>query len=757
MSLPKSLDAQAESKYTNPYAVDVIRTKRRDLVYGISHTEDLLNLLVTHGVITAVKRSIVLTLRSRKDQNSRILDIVESRGERACRKFFHPCLMLAEPELYQRIKTFVGDVNEHFQDPRRQLIGYLLEMDKVIKTSQNEPRRTNNRRNILELKKVEDKLTKGMSDLIQLIATNGDMALLEKFLNDTDINTVNSSKNTLLHVAAEHGNVSAAELLICKGAKVDLQNNTGCTALHRAASRGHTDIVKALIQAGAPIHVVDDQGRTPVHLAAEQLQLESVSVLVKEEASQPESLRKNTFLHMAGREDNWKLMELLLQNGAPVDAMNNQMNTALFYAVQESNSKAVEVLLNAGAKVNFDIINEALKSKQDTILQLLLDKSQGFLGEDVLGPALFTTVRLNQDRMMDLLIKGGADVNIWNKKRYTPLLLSAELGHTEVFRVLVAENADLDVRLSDFSSALHLGVQSGNTSIVRALLEKGMDPDIKTVKGFTPLHVAAHYDRAEIVALLVKGGAQVNSVDQQGLTPLHIASQLAHTDVVVQLVQGKAATEVKDRQGRTALHLAAHSGGKSSLIDLLLSANSNVNVSDNEKKTALHLAAMDGDKHVVASLLSHKAKVLVRDMDGSTPLHYAAAGGHASIVSILLRSVNNRGLEDRNAWRKTSLHVAAEKGHDGVVVVLLETGAKVNATDQSKDTPLHCAARGGHPSVVERLLNWGQTGPKGQQNMVNLQMTNKVGKTALQVAESENSPQHENISIILKKRMLLIK
>uniref|UniRef100_A0A8C5DE24 CARD- and ANK-containing Inflammasome Adaptor Protein n=1 Tax=Gouania willdenowi TaxID=441366 RepID=A0A8C5DE24_GOUWI len=195
---------------------------------------------------------------------------------------------------------------------------------------------------------------------------------------------------------------------------------------------------------------------------------------------------------------------------------------------------------------------------------------------------------------------------------------------------------------------------------------------------------------------------------------LHLGVQ---SDVVVQLVQGKAATEVKDRQGRTALHLAAHSGGKSSLIDLLLSANSNVNVSDNEKKTALHLAAMDGDKHVVASLLSHKAKVLVRDMDGSTPLHYAAAGGHASIVSILLRSVNNRGLEDRNAWRKTSLHVAAEKGHDGVVVVLLETGAKVNATDQSKDTPLHCAARGGHPSVVERLLNWGQTGPKGQQNM----------------------------------------
>uniref|UniRef100_A0A8C5FYP1 CARD- and ANK-containing Inflammasome Adaptor Protein n=1 Tax=Gouania willdenowi TaxID=441366 RepID=A0A8C5FYP1_GOUWI len=319
MSLPKSLDAQAESKYTNPYAVDVIRTKRRDLVYGISHTEDLLNLLVTHGVITAVKRSI-------------------------------------------------------------------------------------------------------------LIATNGDMALLEKFLNDTDINTVNSSKNTLLHVAAEHGNVSAAELLICKGAKVDLQNNTGCTALHRAASRGHTDIVKALIQAGAPIHVVDDQGRTPVHLAAEQLQLESVSVLVKEEASQPESLRKNTFLHMAGREDNWKLMELLLQNGAPVDAMNNQMNTALFYAVQESNSKAVEVLLNAGAKT-----------------------VKGFT-------PLHVAAHYDRAEIVALLVKGGAQVTV-------------TLSVCEMIQcvTLLRDVLCLEVKDRQGRTALHLAAHSGGKSVNRFL------------------------------------------------------------------------------------------------------------------------------------------------------------------------------------------------------------------------------------------------------------------------------------------------
>lgn len=35
------------------------------------------------------------------------------------------------------------------------------------------------------------------------------------------------------------------ELLIHKGAKLDLQDYRGHTALHRAASRGHTEIVRA--------------------------------------------------------------------------------------------------------------------------------------------------------------------------------------------------------------------------------------------------------------------------------------------------------------------------------------------------------------------------------------------------------------------------------------------------------------------------------------------------------------------------------
>ncbi|XP_047443635.1 CARD- and ANK-domain containing inflammasome adapter protein [Mugil cephalus] len=767
-------DAQAASNYMNPYAVDVIRAKRRDLVYGISRTEDLLDLLVTEGVMTASKRSIILTIRTRKDQNSRVLNLLEAKGERACRKFFHPCLMLAEPDLYQRIKTYVGSVSQRFRDTRRQLIGYLLERDKegvekadriviqkihTLHATKETKRSTTEKeeRSTLVLEKSEDKPAQSIADknFIHMIATNGELVLLEELLEDTDFNA--SSDETLLHAAAEHGHLSIVEFLIRKGARLDLQDNTGHTALHRAASRGHTEIVKTLIKAGAPIHTLDLQSKTSVHLAALNEHLNCVKVLVEEEAKQSESHTQDTFLHMAAVEDDCRLTGLLLQNGANVDAVNSHKKTALFIAVKENNHKTVAVLLNAGAKVDHEVINEAINLHHETILQLLLAKARGLLSEEALGSALFSAVRQNRDGVVTALIDNGADVNVCDKQGYTPLLLAAELGHAEGFRALIAKQAKVGSSLPDLSSALHLAVHGGSVSIVQTLLEKGLDPSITGAKGQTPLHLAAQCKRPDLADLLLNAGAQVNAVNQDGLTPLHIASRQGHTDTVIHLLQAKADPRVKDRQGRTALHWACSVQGGSHVAGLLLSAKANPNTADNEKKTALHLAAMEGEVEAVTLLLSHKAKGGVRDMDGSTPLHYAAASGHASVTSVLLKSLNNKGVEDRNAWRKTPLHVAAEKGHERVTALLLEAGAKVNSTDHSKDTPLHCAARGGHQEVVKRLVNWGQAGPVGRRNKVNLHATNNVGKTPLQVAESEDTAEHENIATSLKRKMFLIK
>lgn len=91
-----------------------------------------------------------------------------------------------------------------------------------------------------------------------------------------------------------------------------------------------------------------------------------------EEAKQSESHTQDMFLHMSAMEDNWQLAEHLLQGGASVDARNKLNKTALFYAVTRNNEKTVNVLLNAGANVDSDVLNEAIKLKQESILRLLL-------------------------------------------------------------------------------------------------------------------------------------------------------------------------------------------------------------------------------------------------------------------------------------------------------------------------------------------------------------------------------------------------
>ncbi|XP_071381102.1 CARD- and ANK-domain containing inflammasome adapter protein [Centroberyx affinis] len=768
-------NAQAASSSTNPYAIDVIRVKRRDLVYGISHTEDLLDLLVTEGVMTAAKRSVVLTIRTRAEQNSRVLDLLLARGERACRKFFHPCLMLAEPDLYQRIKAYVAGVNESIRDTRRQLIGYLLERDEegigkstdrtvtqktlfAIKESKRSKTQKEDRHTVpVVTSEVRKPAQNKPENLFTIIASGGELSLLEELLKDTDPNAVNSSNETLLHVAAEHGRLSAIELLLLRGARLDLQDGEGHTALHRAASRGHTEVVTALLKAGAPIYTLDTQARTPIHLAAKDEHLDSVKALVEEETRHSKSQTQDSFLHFAAKEDNWRLAELLLQSGAAVDATNHHKQTALFYAVTENNERTVTVLLNAGAKVDHGVINEAIKLNHGSILHLLLAHARGSLGAEDLGSALFSAVRNNQGGVAAALIHSGADVNMHDKQGYTPLLLSAELGHTEVFRALAAAQARLDAAIPNLSSALHLAVHSGSAPIVQTLLEKGLDPNTTGPKAQTPLHLAAQHNRSALVALLLRAGAQVNAVAQDSLTPLHIASQQRDAETVIQLLRGKADPKARDKLGKTALHWAASTQGENPVVDLLLSAGANPNTTDKEKKTALHLAATEGNVDTVKSLLSHKAKGRAKDMDGSTPLHYAAASGRASVVTALLHSLKNKGIEERNVWRKTALHAAADRGHDGVVELLLETGAKINAVDNSRDTPLHCAARGGHQEVVRRLVGWGQAAQVGRGKRANLQATNNVGKTPLQVAESGDTPGHENIATLLKRKMFLIK
>ncbi|KAI4892557.1 hypothetical protein NFI96_024723 [Prochilodus magdalenae] len=749
------------TKFTNPYAIEVIRTKKEELVGGISNTEDLLDLLVANGVLLPESRVLVSSITVQEERNSRMLSILVSRGERACRIFFYPCLKHAEPDLYQSMKSYVGGLNQNIKDTRRQLIGYLLEKDGQGKTKNVQGLKVDPSNKAVKYKSKETEETtlfeglqhstvkaEDTSNAILKAVSTGDLSLLRELLKGTDINKRSSSSDTLLHIAAQHGQVAVINFLLCHGAKLDQRDQQGRIALHRAAEAGHTAASVALVKTGADIHAKDKASKTPQHLAAENGHENIIRALVDEEARSFKN--QTTFLHMAALEDDSELAGILLRNGASVDVQDSQRKTPLFHAISCGNENTAAVLLQAGARVDFGIMEAAFDLNRKSVLSLLLRNIKNTLSQNEIQSVLFKAVKRNLDEAVAALIDSGVDVNVCDELGYTPLLLATELRNVEVFKVLISRKAQLDKKLPNQTSALHLAIQSGSMPITQILLDKGMDPNSIGPKDLTPLHLSALHSQPALMALLLRKGAQVNAVAQDGLTALHFASQCGHTETVAQLLEGKADVHIRDKQGRTALHWAANQG-EAGIIKLLLFAGADANPAEKEKKTPLHLAAMAGHTDAVSTLLAGKAKCGAKDMDGCSALHYAAGNGHRSVAGALLASGRNKNVDDRNVWRRTPLHLAAEHGQELLVDMLLEKQAKINAIDNNKDTPLHSACRAGHLGTVQRLLDWTQ----GQR--ANLQATNNVKKTALQVAEAEGTLSHQSITTLLKKKMFLIK
>jgi len=189
-------------------------------------------------------------------------------------------------------------------------------------------------------------------------ARAGHVALIELFLaQGAAIDARNLVGATALYVAAENERQASVALLLARGADPNLPGRSGVTPIAAAAFKGNDRIVEALLARRADPDVVDTTGKAAITYAAARgfasILRRLIGVGVDARRAYGNDL--TALMWAAGHEDGvgtravLDVIPLLLDAGAPIDAVDNRGRTALMIAAELGRGAIVETLLARGA------------------------------------------------------------------------------------------------------------------------------------------------------------------------------------------------------------------------------------------------------------------------------------------------------------------------------------------------------------------------------------------------------------------------
>ncbi len=235
------------------------------------------------------------------------------------------------------------------------------------------------------------------------------LALLE---HGAKIDATTENGLTPLHMAKT---VDVAKVLIQNGAEISAKDDQGRTPLHTIASwevayfheGDPREIAKLLLEKGLDINTPDQLGRTPLHLAMEIMKEDCLSPTYKAKGYEGIKLPGwgQPCIH------NTDLAEFLIENGADVNAQDNNGQTPLFYTARKiNNSQAAGLLIQNGAAIN------ARDNRGNTPLIWATNRDER---KHLLQPPREV---INPDsNLLRLLLDKGADVNAKNNDQSTAL------------------------------------------------------------------------------------------------------------------------------------------------------------------------------------------------------------------------------------------------------------------------------------------------------------------------------------------------
>ncbi|XP_057335764.1 ankyrin-1-like isoform X2 [Microplitis mediator] len=486
----------------------------------------------------------------------------------------------------------------------------------------------------------------------------------------------------------------------------------------------------------------------------------------------------NTPLHLAIKNGDWVLVEMLLNRGAKTRAKNSQGKTPLYLAVEYNHDKIIETLLEKDNEPNLNTKNKlfpidaAAKNGNEKIFNLLVSKGAKSNIKQCDGTVMLdVAVEKGYTSTVDQILKhknSETNKNLKNNKLITVAVMGNETGHKMIAKTLFSAKFPLDPESIHNVEFIHKVVETGQTDIFDELLKLGADPNTFSSSGDALLITACKSQQAEIVKILIKNNASVRVKDINGCSVLYYAIDNLHTsnykwrfynsvsddsdcedekfaddkikcfsddwfEITKLLIDKGADIKCRDKSGNTPLQYAILQGCLE-VVKLLLqqdSASDDTKTLNDKKQTLLHSAASIKSRSIIKLLLKRKyfENVDIEDIDGKTPLHLAVQSSRLKTVKLLLKHKANVNAVDKKL--STPLLCAIHNPYQSPMIeLLLEHKADPNCVNKEGLTPSFIAATYTNDDYIQILLKYGAD--------LNLKIGDS-GKTALHcLAECEN-------------------